>query len=70
MSIIEALGQPVKITAGAYTNIKVGWGYSFCWVLFFLKLPLPGCGGGGGLHQYQGGVGRGLPLHWACLQPS
>ncbi len=26
VSIIEALGKPVKITAGAYTNIKVGAG--------------------------------------------
>lgn len=29
VSIIEALGKPVKITSGAYTNIKVGlvgWG--------------------------------------------
>lgn len=25
VSIIEALGKPVKITSGAYTNIKVGW---------------------------------------------
>jgi 2-C-methyl-D-erythritol 4-phosphate cytidylyltransferase len=24
VSIVEALGRPVKITAGAYTNIKVG----------------------------------------------
>lgn len=30
VSIIEALGKPVKVTLGAYSNIKVCRGHPFC----------------------------------------
>ena len=40
VSIIEALGKPVQITAGSYTNIKVTWG--LYWMVYFAILFIIG----------------------------